>query len=84
MRPQATTSDVIEECHHVHQNLDHLNDGLDIELRRIMNEIDAKEHLIDVEERYNIPEEERALTRRHLDELKKDLEGYRKAHGWRR
>ena len=65
-RQNATISDVLEETHHYWQNKQGLNDGIDDALRNILNEIEAKEYLISVAERYKIPVEEQTLTQEQL------------------
>ena len=65
-RQNATISDVLEEAHHFQQNKNGLNDSLDDALRTILNEIEAKEYLISVANRYKIPIEEQEETQEQL------------------
>ena len=54
------------------------NDDKPIDIRTALNEIDAKEHLINVSEKYKIPVEETVLTKQQLEYYKnllKELEG---------
>lgn len=77
-RSDATVSDVLEETHHFWQNRRGMNDDKPIDIRTALNEIDAKEHLINVAEKYKIPVEETELTKQQLEYYKKlldELEG---------
>ena len=77
-RSDATISDVLEETHHFWQNRRGMNDDKPIDIRTALNEIDAKEHLINVAEKYKIPVEETELTKQQLEYYKnllKELEG---------
>jgi hypothetical protein len=77
LRENPTTSDVLEEAHHFWQNKKGLNDDKPA-LRTVLNEIDAKEYLLSVTEKYKIPLEEVELTRKQLSmyqEMLKELGG---------
>ena len=77
-RSDATISDVLEETYHFWQNQRGMNDDKPIDIRTALNEIDAKEHLINVSEKYKIPVEETVLTKQQLEYYKnllKELEG---------
>ncbi len=69
-REDATVSDVLEETYHFKQNLKGLNNRYGYKQREIMNEIDAKEYLLSVVDKYKIPEEETALTIKQLRNYK--------------
>lgn len=73
-RSDATVSDVLEETHHFWQNRSGMNDDKPIDIRTVLNEIDAKEHLINVAEKYKIPVEETELTKQQLEYYKRLLE----------
>ncbi len=73
-RSDATISDVLEETHHFWQNRRGMNDDKPIDIRTALNEIDAKEHLINVAEKYKIPVEETELTKQQLEYYKNLLE----------
>ena len=73
-RSDATISDVLEETHHFWQNRRGMNDDKDINVRTALNEIDAKEYLISVAEKYKIPVEETELTKQQLEYYKHWLE----------
>ena len=80
-RDEATVSDVLEEMYHADQ--DHAGaynsyPQNEIVLRR---EIDAQEYLLSVVEKYKIPIEETEVTRRNLEQYRKDLEDIIKAGG---
>ena len=77
-RSDATISDVLEETHHFWQNRRGMNDDKPIDIRTALNEIDAKEYLINVAKKYKIPVEEIELTKQQLEYYKnmlKELEG---------
>ena len=69
-------SDVLEETYHHMQNLRGLNDDKESTLRTILNEIDAKQYLLDNAQKYNIPRKEIELTRKQLESYKKQLVEY--------
>ena len=73
-RSDATISDVLEETHHFWQNRRGMNDDKPIDIRTALNEIDAKEYLINVAKKYKIPVEETELTKQQLDYYKNLLE----------
>lgn len=73
-RSDTTISDVLEETHHFWQNRRGMNDDKDISVRTALNEIDAKEYLISVAEKYKIPVEETELTKQQLEYYKHWLE----------
>ena len=76
-RENATTSDVLEEVFHFQQDIrGDYSDRPDKEMG-ILREIDAQRYLIDVAERYNIPEDETRQTRAALAEYEKSLKGVR-------
>ena len=78
---KVTVSEVLEETHHYEQDIANMNNDKDSALRSLLNEIDAKEYLIDVEEVYNIPRVEREENRKHLEEYRRLLEEYRRENG---
>lgn len=69
-RRDVCISEVLEEMHHFKQNKMGLNDGIKEPMRTILNEIDAKEYLLSVSQKYKIP-------RNELEHIQKQLEGYR-------
>lgn len=69
----ATVSDVIEETHHYKQNLQGLNSDKPLELRIILNEIDAKKYLINNAQKFKIPRAETELTKKQLESYEKQL-----------
>ena len=70
-RKDVCLSEVLEETHHFNQNLIGLNNDKMEPLRTILNEIDAKEYIISVAKKYQIP-------RNELEHIKKQLESYRR------
>lgn len=72
-RKNVCISDVLEETYHFEQNLRKQNDDKDEPLRSILNEIDAKEYLINNSKRYKIPRNEIELTKKQLAYYKKQL-----------
>lgn len=75
-RRKVSVSAILEETHHVKQNRRGMNDDKDFNLRTILNEIDAKEYLLRVTDKYGIPCEEIEATRIQLAQYKRDLEEY--------
>jgi len=71
-------SDVLEETYHYMQNMRGLNDDKESILRTILNEIDAKQYLLDNAKKYQIPRNELELTQKQLEGYKKQLEEYRR------
>lgn len=69
----ATVSDVIEETYHYKQNLQGLNSDKPLELRIILNEIDAKKYLINNAQKFKIPRAETELTKKQLESYEKQL-----------
>ena len=47
-----------------------------------MNEIDVKEYLLTMVEKYNIPEEETNLTKKQLEDYIKDREAMKERGEW--
>ena len=60
-RKNITISDALEETYHFKQNLHELNNDKPKELREIINEIDAKEYLLKVANKYKIPRSKQNL-----------------------
>jgi len=81
-RSDATVSDVLEEVYHFRQNQKGLNNNYDAKQRTILNEIDAKEYLLSVADRYQIPEEELRLTKEQLKSYKREMEDMKKRGEW--
>ena len=73
-RKNVCISEVLEETHHFEQNLMKLNDDKTEPLRSILNEIDAKQYLLDNAEKYKIPRNEIELTKKQLASYRKQLE----------
>ena len=73
LRPDASTSEVLEEVFHFKQNLrgDYSDAPVDEMVAR--REIDAQKCLLSVAERYNIPRSETELTKRNLARYESDL-----------
>ena len=69
-------TDVLEETYHYMQNLRGLNDDKEGRLRTILNEIDAKQYLLDYAQKYKIPRNEIEHIREQLEGYKKQLEDY--------
>ena len=81
-RPDATVSDVLEEVYHFEQNRKGLNSEYSSKQRTILNEIDAKEYLLSVKDKYRIPEEEIELTEIQLESYKKQMEKMKERGEW--
>ena len=71
-----TVSDVLEETYHFKQNW--LKQNIDKLLyeKIILNEIDAKEYLLSIEKKYNIPIIGTEITRSPLESYRKELRKY--------
>ncbi len=72
-RPDATVSDVLEETYHFIQNRNGLNSDKPELLRIYLNEIDAKEYVLSMSAKYNIPIDEIELTKKQLEQYKRKL-----------
>ncbi|MDE6724648.1 MAG: minor capsid protein [Ruminiclostridium sp.] len=77
-RPDATVSEVLEEIHHFEQNLSGLNSDKDLKLRTILNEIEAKQFILDNAIRYSIPRNEIEEIQQHLKQYQQELDKYYK------
>ena len=78
----VTVSDVLEETYHFKQNLQGLNADKPNDLRVILNEIDAKQYLIENSKKYKIPNIETELTKKQLEEYKKLLTEWSENNGY--
>ena len=78
----ATVSDVLEEIHHFYQNKRGLNAQYNFRQRSILNEIDAKEYLLRVAEKYHIPEDEIELTKKQPVSYTKEKEMLKERGEW--
>lgn len=77
-RKDVCISEVLEETYHFKQNLYKMNDDKEEPLRTILNEIDAKQYLLDNAGRYKIPRNEIEQTKNQLEYYKKQLREYEK------
>ncbi len=77
-RKDVCISEVLEETYHFEQNLSKMNDDKGEPLRSILNEIDAKQYLINNADKYKIPRKEIELTKQQLSSYQKTLEEYEK------
>lgn len=80
-RKDVCISEVLEETYHFEQNRRKQNDDKGEPLRSILNEIDAKQYLLDNAKKYKIPRNELELTRKQLDSYRKQLEDFEKKKG---
>ena len=78
-RKNVCISEVLEEVHHFEQNIEKLNADKGEPLRSILNEIEAKQYLLDNISKYKIPRKEVEQTKAQLESYKKQLRNYRKA-----
>jgi len=69
----------LEEVHHFKQNLGKMNNDKGEPLRSILNEIDAKQFLLDNADKYKIPRKEVELTKNQLKSYQKQRKEYMKA-----
>ena len=81
-REDATVSDVLEEVHHFEQNRKGMNSQYDFKQRMILNEIDAKQYLLSVIDKYHIPPEETELTRAQLASYRKQMKDMKERGEW--
>lgn len=72
-RKDVCISEVLEETHHFEQNLMKMNEDKGEPLRSILNEIDAKQYLLDNAEKYKIPRNEIELTKKQLASYQQQL-----------
>ncbi len=79
---EPTVSDVIEEITHFYQNKQGLYADYPFLQRQVMCEIDAKQYLISVEQKYNIPKNEMKVTKQQLKELNETKSKMKKAGEW--
>ncbi len=77
-RKDVCISEVIEETYHFKQNKLLMNNDKEEKLRIILNEIDAKQYLLDNASRYKIPRNEIETTERQLKSYQKQLKKYQK------
>ena len=75
-RRDVCISEVLEEVHHFEQNLEKMNDDKEEPLRSILNEIEAKQFLLDNADKYKIPRKEIELTKNQLKYYQKQLKEY--------
>jgi len=80
-REKVSISAILEETHHIKQNRRGMNDDKPAPLRTVLNEIDAKEYLLRVADKYGIPREEIEATRKQLVQYKKELKEYYQRQG---
>ena len=67
---------MLEETYHFMQNIAKMNDDKDAPLRTLLNEIDAKKHLLSISKKYKIPRSETELTEKQLKSYQELLEEY--------
>lgn len=82
LRPDATTTEVLEEVYHFYQNRSGLNAKYSAVQRMVMNEIAAQKYLMSIAERYKIPQSEREETKALLESYIKQKEELIKAGEW--
>lgn len=75
-RKDVCISEVLEETYHFEQNLAKLNNDKGEPIRSILNEIDAKQYLLENAEKYKIPRMEIELTQKQLEFYQQELEKY--------
>lgn len=81
-RPDATTTEVVEEVYHFRQNRSGLNVQYSEKQRKVMNEIEAQEYLISVADKYHIPQAEREETKALLEMYINQMEDMKKNGEW--
>lgn len=73
-REKVTVSEALEETRHFEQNRIGLNDDKPYDLREALNEIDAKEYILQNAKKYSVPQVEIDETRKMLESYRQDLE----------
>ncbi len=73
---KVCASEVLEEVRHYEQNLTHMNDDKAEPLRTLLNEIEAKEYVLNNAKKYNIPRNEIEFVTKQLEWYKEQLEEY--------
>ena len=81
-KKDATVSDVLEEVHHFYQNKTGLNIKYRAKQRIILNEIDAKEYVLSMSDKYNIPKEEIELTKNQLKNYINEMNKMKERSEW--
>lgn len=81
-RPDATVSDVLEEVYHFYQNKIGLNNQYGNLQRTILNEIDAKQYLLTMTEKYHIPSKEVELTKQQLESYQRQMNELKERGEW--
>ena len=76
-RENVCVSEVLEETYHFEQNKVKLNNDKEEPLRTILNEIDAKQYLLENASKYQIPRKEVELTQKQLESYKNQLKKYK-------
>lgn len=82
LRPDATTTEVLEEVYHFYQNRSGLNAQYSAVQRMVMNEIAAQKYLMSIAEKYKIPQSEREETKALLESYIKQKEELIRAGEW--
>ena len=80
-RQDVCISEVLEETYHFMQNFNHINEDKPEPLRTYLNEIEAKEFIINNKKKYKIPRNEIETTQQQLNGYKSSLEQYIKENG---
>lgn len=80
-RKNVCVCEVLEETRHFMQNLQGMNDDKGEPLRSILNEIDAKEYVIQNAEKYKVPRNEVELMETQLASYRRQLERYKDGDG---
>lgn len=76
-RQEVTVSEVLEETHHFMQNKNGLNSDKPEPIRTYLNEIEAKQYLLDNAQKYSVPRSETEQTKGHLKHYQKLLAEYK-------
>ena len=79
-REETCVSEVLEETYHFIQNVAGMNDDKSEPLRTYLNEIDAKQHLLENAAKYKIPRSETQLTKEQLEYYQEQLKKYMEEH----
>lgn len=73
-KKDVCVSEVLEETHHFIQNIEKMNNDKREPWRTILNEIDAREFILNNAKKYRVPRDELDLLTRQLESYKRQLE----------
>ena len=75
-KEKVCVSEVLEETYHFMQNKHNVNDDKGEPLRTLLNEISAKEYILENAQKYKVPRKEVELIKKQLDNYKQQLKEF--------